>query len=107
MASQDSEPGGARKSSSIRRHWAIALACALLAFFGVIALVIYTGLYNIAADVPHTQFVYSLLETLRERSIEVRARDVVVPGDLGDPSRPGMKRTEIARGLYPRRYSGA
>ena len=31
--------------------------------------VIYAGLYNIAADVPHTPPVYWLLETIRGRSV--------------------------------------
>jgi mono/diheme cytochrome c family protein len=83
-------------------------------------LAIYLGAYNFAADIPHTQPVYWLLETARERSIEVRAKNIAVPSDLSDPKRiasgagqyaemcafchlaPGMKRTEIARGLYPR-----
>jgi len=87
---------------------------------GAAAVTIYAGLYNIAADVPHTQPVYWLLETARERSIAVRARDIVVPNDLDDANRvskgagqysemcsgchlaPGMKRTEISQGLYPR-----
>jgi mono/diheme cytochrome c family protein len=88
---------------------------------GIIAsTVVYTGLYNVAADVPHIQPVYWLLETARERSVKVRARDISVPIDLSDPKRivsgagqyadmcsachlaPGMKRTEISRGLYPR-----
>ena len=84
------------------------------------SLVFYAGVYNIAADAPHTQPVYWLLKTVRERSIAARARDIVVPRDLADPKRiaagggqyaemcsgchlaPGMKRTEISRGLYPR-----
>ena len=87
---------------------------------GATTLVIYAGIYNVAADVPHTQPVYWLLEAVRERSIAARAADVVVPSDLADPKRiaagaaqyaemcsgchlaPGMKRTEISRGLYPR-----
>ena len=81
---------------------------------------IYAGLYNIAADVPHPQPVYWLYETVRDRSVAARARDIVVPTDLDDANRistgaglyaemcsgchlaPGMKRTEISRGLYPR-----
>jgi mono/diheme cytochrome c family protein len=92
----------------------------LLAFAIVGFAVVYSGLYNIAADVPHTQPVYWLLETVRDHSVEARARDIVVPNDLNDPTRiskgagqyadmcsachlaPGMKRTEISRGLYPR-----
>jgi mono/diheme cytochrome c family protein len=87
---------------------------------GAAAVAVYAGFYNIAADVPHTQFVYWLLETARERSVAARARDIVVPNNLNDANRiskgageyeemcagchlaPGMERTEIARGLYPR-----
>ena len=101
------------------RRWAL-VAGALLVLVGAAAVGIYAGLYNIAADVPHTQPVYWLLETVRDRSIAARARDIVVPNDLNDPNRisrgagqyadmcsgchlaPGMKRTEISRGLYPR-----
>jgi mono/diheme cytochrome c family protein len=92
----------------------------LLAFAVVGGATIYSGLYNIAADVPHTQPVYWLLETVRDYSVEARARDIVVPNNLNDPTRiskgaghyadmcsschlaPGMKRTEISQGLYPR-----
>ena len=102
-----------------RRRWAL-VAGALLVLVGAAAVGIYAGLYNIAADVPHTQPVYWLFETVRDRSIAARARDIIVPNDLDDPNRisrgagqyaemcsgchlaPGMKRTEISRGLYPR-----
>jgi hypothetical protein len=59
----------------------------LVVLAGVVAVAIYEGLYNIAADVPHTQPVYWLLETARERSVAVRARDIVVPNDLDDANR--------------------
>jgi mono/diheme cytochrome c family protein len=93
---------------------------ALLVLVIAATVAIYAGLYNIAADVPHTQPVYWLFETLRERSVAARAPDIVVPNDLDDANRisrgagqyaemcsgchlaPGMKRTEISRGLYPR-----
>ena len=105
--------------SDAGRRWAL-VAVALLVLIGAAAVGIYAGLYNIAADVPHTQPVYWLLEAARDRSISARARDVVVPHDLNDPTRiskgagqyadmcsgchlaPGMKRTEISQGLYPR-----
>ena len=101
------------------RRWGLA-AGALLVLVVAAAVGIYAGLYNIAADVPHTQPVYWLFEVVRDRSIAAGARDVVVPNDLNDPNRiskgagqyadmcsgchlaPGMKRTEISRGLYPR-----
>ena len=105
--------------SDAGRRWTL-VAVALLVLIGAAAVGIYAGLYNIAADVPHTQPVYWLLETMRDRSVEARARDIVVPNDLKDPNRisrgagqyadmcsgchlaPGMKRTEISQGLYPR-----
>ncbi len=80
---------------------------------------IHAGLFDVAADSPHSQPVYWLLQSVRQRSIAVRANDPV-PADLGNPKRitsgaaqyqemcsvchlaPGMKRTELSRGLYPR-----
>ena len=103
---------------SAGRRWRL-VAGALLALLAVVAVAIYAGLYNIAADVPHTPAVYWLLETVRDRSVAARARDIV-PNDLDNANRiskgagqyaemcsgchlaPGMKRTEISRGLYPR-----
>ena len=52
--------------SGAGRRWAI-VASALLVLVGVAAIGIYAGLYNIAADVPHTQPVYWLFETMRNR----------------------------------------
>jgi len=108
--------------SRVATPWLIALCIGgmLLAAIGAVTLAIYSGAYNIAADVPHTQPLYWLMETARERSIAVHAADVAVPNDLSDPRRiaagaglyaemcsachlaPGMMRTEISRGLYPR-----
>ncbi len=105
-------------NSSAKTHRIAALAGLLAVIAG--ALAVYFGAYNFAADVPHTQPVYWVLEMARERSIEVRAKGITVPSDLSDTKRvqlgagqyaemcagchlaPGMKRTEIARGLYPR-----
>jgi mono/diheme cytochrome c family protein len=98
-------------------YWLVVWLLLLLA---AVAVTIYEGLYNVAADVPHTQPVYWLVETLRERSVAARARDIVVRSNLDDANRiskgagqyadmcsgchlaPGMKRTEISQGLYPR-----
>jgi len=103
-----------------RRRWTALVGGALFAAVGAAAFGIYGGLYNVAADIPHAQPVFWLMTTVRERSIAVRAASIVIPGDLADPKRvasgagqyaemcsschlaPGMKRTEINRGLYPR-----
>lgn len=60
------------------------------------------------------------MQTSRDRSIAAHAANIVAPDDLADPERiasgaglyaemcsrchlaPGMERTEISRGLYPR-----
>ena len=109
-------------ASRIARHRLIValVGSALLAVIGAASLAVYAGIYNVAADMPHTEPVFWLLKTVRERSIALRATGVVVSGDLADPKRvasgagqyaemcsgchlaPGMKRTEISRGLYPR-----
>ncbi len=78
-----------------------------------------SGVYNIAATDKHWAITTELIEILKERSIEVRAEDIVVPDDLEDPARiasgaatyeemcsvchlaPGAKVTELHQGLYP------
>ena len=110
---------GLAASRMTRRRWIALVGGALFAAIGAAAFGIYGGLYNVAADIPHTQPVFWLMTTVRERSIAVRATSIVIPGDLADPKRivsgaeqyaemcsschlaPGMKRTEISRGLYP------
>ena len=80
---------------------------------------IYTGIYNIGADAPHSRLVYGLLQELREKAIARGARGIIVPGDLDDPKRiaagaglynemctgchlgPGMEPSEMSQGLYP------
>ncbi len=80
---------------------------------------VYSGAYDVAADVPHTRLVYWLLNKARDRSVAVRAQAVRVPGDLTSSARisagaglyddmcsgchlaPGMEKTEISQGLYP------
>lgn len=86
----------------------------------VAAAVIFSGAYNVAADEPHTAAVFQLLDSVRERSIAVRARDISPPADLSSPKRiaigaglyaemcsgchlgPGVERSELSQGLYPR-----
>ena len=105
--------------SSSGRPWGLVIGL-MLVLVGAVAVAIHAGLYNIAADVPHTQPVYWLLNTIGQRSVVARAGDIVVPNDLDDANRiskgageygemcsschlaPGMERTEISLGLYPR-----
>jgi mono/diheme cytochrome c family protein len=117
--SDESSPGGASRSV---RPWSAAgwLVGALLVAVGTPSLTIYAGAYDVAADIPHAQPVYWFLQTVRQRSIVARATDIAVPTGLDDSKRiasgaaqyaemcsschlaPGMKRTEISQGLYPR-----
>ena len=96
--------------------WLLALAVAGIAAAG---LFIYTGIYNIGADAPHYPATYKLIETLRNRSIAVRAEAIEVPANLFDNERvrrgagnyeamctgchlkPGMQESEMRLGLYP------
>lgn len=102
-----------------RWKWAGIGALAVLAIGAAGLGFVYSGAYDVAADVPHTNLVYWLLDTARDRSVEVRARSVQVPKDLVTQTRvaagaglyaemcsgchlaPGMEKTEIAQGLYP------
>jgi mono/diheme cytochrome c family protein len=81
-------------------------------------LFVYSGLFDVAADVPHSAFVYTVMEAIRDRSIAVRAKDIQVP-PLSEPKliaegaehydamcvdchlAPGLKDSEIRDGLYP------
>ena len=80
-------------ASLMRHRWIALLGGPLVAAMGAAAFGIYGGLYNVAADAPHTQPVFWLMTTVRERSIAVRAASVVVPGDLAEPklARPRLQ----------------
>jgi len=54
---------------SAERRWGL-VAGALLVVVAAAVGVIYSGLYNIAADVPHTPPFYWLLETVWDHSAE-------------------------------------
>ena len=78
----------------------------------------YFGLVNVGADDPHFPAVHSFLAMARDRSIEVRARDIEVPdlknaaliragaGNynamcIGCHLAPGVGQTELSQALYP------
>lgn len=78
-----------------------------------------SGIVNVAANEPHSAFVYQTLAFARERSIANRVSDIKVPEDFADPERvrrgagnyaamcvnchlaPEMEDSEIRKGLYP------
>ncbi|MGV8998596.1 MAG: c-type cytochrome [Parvibaculaceae bacterium] len=85
--------------------------------FGAL-LFVYSGLYNIGTDDHHIKPVHALLQTLRDRSIEFRAKNIVVPNledrelilkgagqysamCTGCHLSPGVENSEIRVGLYP------
>jgi mono/diheme cytochrome c family protein len=82
------------------------------------ALFVYSGVFDVAADVPHSAFVYAVMEAVRDRSVAVRTKDIQVPS-LNEQNliaegaghyeamcvdchlAPGVKDSEIRDGLYP------
>jgi mono/diheme cytochrome c family protein len=87
---------------------------------GVFVVMEILGGYNVAADTPHSALVYWLADTTRANSVSSHAEDITAPRDLESPMQikngaseyaemcaqchlaPGMARTEISQGLYPR-----
>ncbi len=61
--------------TDMRRHLPSLSFLAALAVIVVLAgaAFIYLGIYNIAADEPHTPAVYAVLEHLRDQSIKAHA----------------------------------
>jgi mono/diheme cytochrome c family protein len=112
----------ARTSPQLRRHLLIAaiVALAIAAIPVAMALFLYSGAYDIGADVPHTKPVFWLISQFRDRSVAVRAAQITPPADLAAPGRiatgaglydalctschlaPGMEKTDLSRGLYPK-----
>jgi hypothetical protein len=96
--------------------WGILTVIVLSALGGVIF--IWSGTYNIAADVPHYTLTFWLLDEAHERSVTSHSRGIVPPS-LEDPKlaevgfphfhemcrlchgAPGTPRQEFAEGLYP------
>lgn len=95
--------------------WLLGLLVLVVASAGVF---VWSGAFNIAADEPHWALTERFMDTARNRSIAVRAREVIVPA-LGDEAQvragagnydamcagchlqPGIERTEASVGLYP------
>lgn len=107
--------------TDLKRHLPSLPFVAGLAVIAVLAAAafIYLGVYNIAADEPHTPTVYAVLERLRDRSIKVHSQGIIPPSDLASAQRvsvgaglytemcsgchlgPGVEKSEMSQGLYP------
>jgi mono/diheme cytochrome c family protein len=108
-------------SLDLRRHFPSRafLLVLLLVMAGFAGIFIYTGIYNVGADAPHSKLVYGTLDAFRERAIANHSRNITPPKDLNDPKRiaagaglynemctgchlgPGLERSELSQGLYP------
>lgn len=93
----------------------ITLAVVVVIAFAVC----YGGFFNMAGDNHHWGMTARMIETLRDRNVARQAGDVVVPENLADEKliangaseyaemctgchlAPGMRDTEIRKGLYP------
>jgi mono/diheme cytochrome c family protein len=96
----------------------LGIAASLAASVIGAAVFVGSGMYNIGADDHHTKPVLAIIETLRDRSIGVRAASIAVPR-LEDPARiaagaerysvlcvgchlaPGVTKSDLRAGLYP------
>jgi len=92
---------------------------ALAAGIFAVSILLYTGSIDVAADVPHSSFVFRLIEWSREQSIARSIQDIKIPSDWSAPERlrrgagnyaamcanchlsPDVANTEIRQGLYP------
>jgi mono/diheme cytochrome c family protein len=101
----------------IKHHFIALITFSILGAIGA-GIFIYSGIYNIGADDHHTKPVFTVLQTLRNQSIHIRSKDIVVP-NLNDPQlilkgagqyaamctschlTPGMKDSEVSVGMYP------
>jgi mono/diheme cytochrome c family protein len=98
----------------------IAATLGSAAFGSIICAVLFveSGLYNIGADDHHTKFVFGIILQLRNRSIELRSRDIQVH-EITDQRRlasgaqryselcsgchlaPGSPKSDMRIGMYP------
>jgi mono/diheme cytochrome c family protein len=96
----------------------LVVAATLAVLAVVAAAYVLLGFYDIGADAPHWKPTYAVLATLRDRSIQTRAKNLAPP-NLEDPQlilkgagqyaamctgchlAPGMRDSEIRSGLYP------
>jgi ketosteroid isomerase-like protein/mono/diheme cytochrome c family protein len=100
------------------RKTLLALAILCIVIVAGAAVFVYSGIYNVGADDPHTRPMFALMQTVRSRSIHARSKDISLP-KLDDEQlilkgagqyaamctgchlKPGMTDSEIRSGLYP------
>jgi mono/diheme cytochrome c family protein len=107
-------------NAGVRRLKTIIVTAVALALLGAVgaAVFLYTGIYSVAADVPHTRFFRWGVTTLQRNSIERRAPDRTAP-ELDDPElvqrgfvlyreqcvtchgAPGVGRDQVGWGINP------
>lgn len=103
----------------VKRASIFTMLLVIVAALLVVGGFIWSGVYNIGADDAHTRPVYTLLQTMRDRSISARAHKIHPPPNLNDAAMirqgagnyaamctgchlaPGMQATEMSKGLYP------
>ena len=114
MITQSSKAG-----DMLKKVWLCALAgLALAVVLG--AALIGGGLFDVAADSPHGDAVFRLMEIARDHAVLRQAAAIVPPADLSDTDRirrgagnydamcvnchlsPGVEDSEIRKGLYPK-----
>ena len=97
----------------------VTLLCAAAATAVTASVVIYAGLFNIAANEPHWPLTHKILEFARNRSIQVHAAGLTPPRGYDEASKivmaaghfsehcafchgaPGAKVSEVAQGMLP------
>ena len=96
--------------------WGVVTVVIIIVLGGVVF--VWSGVYNVAADVPHFKVTFWLLDEARENSVAFHSKGIVSPSlkseklvDLGFPhfhemcrlchGAPGSPRLEFAEGLYP------
>jgi cytochrome c553 len=99
-------------------RFGICLAAALVVFAFGATVFVGSGVYNIGADDHHTKLTLSLIESLRDRSIEVRSRSIELryadaPERISAGAKsyaslcvgchlaPGETKSPVRTGLYP------
>ncbi|MEJ2728613.1 MAG: cytochrome c [Deltaproteobacteria bacterium] len=100
------------------KSFLVAAACICAILVVAAAGFIWSGFYDVAADVPHGKVVFWILEQTRNRSIAFHSRGIKPPS-LNDKKlvheafpyfhaacrhchgAPGQNRNEFAQGLYP------